>query len=69
MPELTDTFTNLKNLYAGIWALTNHSGPDRAALRATFAAPHGCGVEYTATTRVGGTLNETKVVFFQVYIF
>ena len=44
MPELTETFTNLKNLYAGIWALTNHAGPDRAALMATFAAPHWNGV-------------------------
>jgi hypothetical protein len=44
MPELTDTFTNLKNLYAGIWALTNHAGPDRDALMATFAAPHWYGV-------------------------
>jgi len=44
MPELTDTFTNLKNIYADIWPLTNHAGLNRAALMGAFTAPHWYGV-------------------------
>lgn len=44
MRDLTGTFTSLKTLYSDIWEPTNHAGSDRAALMATFAAPHWHGV-------------------------
>ena len=44
MPELTDTFSNLRAIYSNVWAMTVHAGPNRAALLETFAAPHWYGV-------------------------